>query len=260
MSNRLSVEINNGIADVRLNRPDKHNALDAKMFEGIVETIDGLARNETVRVVVLSGEGPAFCAGLDIASLSAGPELLEGYLARGDDGLNLVQRVSLGWQRLSVPVIAALHGSVFGGGLQIALGADIRLLAPDASLSVMEVRWGLIPDMGITQTLRPLVALDIAKELCFTGRIVDAGEAVRLGLGAGIAETPHDAAMEMAQDIVERSPDAIRNIKSLLNQSWYADEATGLKLETDLQRDLLFKPNQIEAVRSQMENRKPRWQ
>lgn len=260
MGERVRINIENSIADVRLNRPDKHNAIDRPMFDGIVAALERLREQEAeIRVVVLSGAGPAFCSGLDIESFAAGPETTGPLLERGDDGLNIVQRVALGWQRLPMPVIAAVHGSTFGGGLQIALGADIRLFAPDAALSVMEIRWGIVPDMAITQTLRTLVSLDVAKELCLTGRIVEAGEAVRLGLGAGIAEDAHAAAMDMAAAIAARSPDAVRAVKRLLNESWNAAEQSGLELEEQLQRELLFSPNQIEAVRAQFEKRAPQW-
>lgn len=259
MTERVRIDIDNGIADVRLARGDKYNAIDGEMFAAIGTTLEQLRSTEGLRVVVLSGEGAAFCSGLDIASFAGGPEVIGPLLERGDDGLNVVQRVALGWRRLEVPVIAAVQGACFGGGLQIALGADIRLFAPDAQLSVMEIRWGILPDMGITQTLRSLVSLDVAKELCLTGRIVEAGEAVRLGLGAGIAEDPHEAAHEMARDIAQHSPDAVRAAKRLLDTCWHADEQTGLELETELQRELLFSPNQVEAVTARFEKRAPRW-
>lgn len=259
MTDRVTIEIREGIADVRLNRPDKHNAIDRPMFDAIAAAIAELDANSELRVVVLSGEGSSFCAGIDVQSFVGDPQSMEELLIRDEDGLNLVQRVCLGWRRLPVPVIAAIHGNTFGGGLQIALGADIRLFAPDAMLSVMEIRWGIIPDMGITQTLRELVSLDVAKELSFTGRKIDAGEAVRLGLGAGIAESPYEAAMELARDICARSPDAVRAAKKLFDSTWHADEATGLELETSLQKTLLFQPNQIEAVRANFEKRQPVW-
>lgn len=259
MNDRVTVDIADGIADVRLNRPDKHNAIDGDMFAALTASLEMLDQDAGIRVVVLSGVGPAFCSGIDISGFAAGPQAIEPLLERGSDGLNTVQRVALGWQRLEIPVIAAVQGSAFGAGLQIALGADIRMFAPDAALSVMEVRWGIVPDMGITQTLRALVPMDVAKELCLTGRVVEAGEAVRLGLGAGIAEDPHAAAVEMAADIARHSPDAIRAVKKLLNQSWFADPQSGLELEERLQRELLFSPNQVEAVRAQFEKRAPRW-
>lgn len=259
MTERVTINIDDGIADVRLNRADKHNAIDRAMFDGIEAAIARLAKEDDLRVVVLSGEGASFCAGLDVQSFVADAASMDELLIRSDDGLNLVQRVCLGWRRLAIPVIAAVHGNAFGGGLQIALGADIRLFGPDAKLSVMEIRWGIIPDMGITQTLRDLVSLDVAKELAFTGREIDAGEAVRLGLGAGIAESPHEAAMDLARDICARSPDAVRAAKQLFDQGWHADTATALELETQLQRTLLFTPNQIEAVTANFEKRQPVW-
>ncbi|MBT8136874.1 MAG: crotonase/enoyl-CoA hydratase family protein [Gammaproteobacteria bacterium] len=259
MTERVRIEIADGIADVRLERADKHNAIDREMFDAIEAAIAAVAADSSIRVVVLSGSGSSFCAGLDVQSFAAGPEAITELLERGADGLNLVQRVCVGWQRLPVPVIAALHGKTYGGGLQIALGADIRVLAPDTELSVMEIRWGIIPDMGITQTLRNLVSLDVAKELTFTGRTIDAGEAVRVGLGAGIAEDPHAAALELAREICGRSPEAVRAAKRLFNEAWHADPQSGLELEEALQRELLFSPNQIEAVQANFEKRPPVW-
>lgn len=259
MSDRIGIETEGGIADVRLLRADRHNAIDGDMFNALTDAISSLRDSDDIRAVVLSGAGPAFCSGLDVQSFAAGPDAIEPLLERGDDGLTVVQRVALGWQQIEVPVIAAVHGACFGGGLQIALGADIRLFAPDAELSVMEIRWGIVPDMGLTQSLRGLVSLDVAKELCFTGRIVEAGEAVRLGLGAGIAEDPHSAALELAREIAQHSPDAVRAAKRLLNESWFSDRRTGLELETELQRELLFSANQVEAVAARFEKRAPRW-
>lgn len=259
MTERVRIDVDAGVAEVRLARGDKLNAIDGAMFTALCAALQRLEATEGLRAVVLCGEGTAFCSGLDVASFAGGPEAIDPLLERGPDGLNVVQRVALGWRRLDVPVIAAVHGACFGGGLQIALGADIRLFAPDAQLSIMEIRWGIVPDMGLTQTLRSLVSLDVAKELCFTGRVVEAGEAVRLGLGAGIAEDPRAAAREMAADICEHSPDAVRAAKRLLEQSWHADARTGLELETELQRELLFSPNQVEAVTARFEKREPRW-
>ncbi|NNF66953.1 MAG: crotonase/enoyl-CoA hydratase family protein [Gammaproteobacteria bacterium] len=259
MTERVKITINSGIADVRLNRAQKHNAIDREMFDGLAAAIAQLSTDDSIRVVILSGEGGSFCAGIDVQSFVAEPEMMGQLLERGPDGLNLVQRVCLGWQSLPVPVIAAIEGEAFGGGLQIALGADIRLFAADARLSVMEIKWGIIPDMGITQTLRGLVSIDVAKELTFTGRIIDAGEALRLGLGAGIAESPLDAAMELAQEICTRSPDAVRAAKRLFNESWNAAASDGLALETELQSQLLFSANQIEAVQANFEKRAPEW-
>src|SRR3954468_15045626 len=167
MNQRVTLEVADHVALVTLNRPDKHNALDGAMFEGIVEAAERVAQMPDVRAVVLNGAGPSFCSGLDISAMGS----LENLLARPEaQRANLAQRTCTGWIDVPAPVIAALHGTCFGGGLQIALGADIRIAAPDTRMSVMESKWGLVPDMGITSTLPRLVRIDIAKELTFTGR------------------------------------------------------------------------------------------
>jgi enoyl-CoA hydratase/carnithine racemase len=220
MSDRVSIRIEDGVADVRLNRPDKMNAIDQGMFQGLVNAGLELTNNPSVRAVVLSGEGRAFCAGLDMASFAAmDPQAERAERQRGtgevlaesgDSPANQAQRAAFVWQEVPVPVIAAVHGVAYGGGLQIALGADIRYVAPDARMSVMEIKWGLIPDMSGTQTLRHLVRLDVAKELIFSGRIVSGTEAVALGLATKVSDSPRDDALELAREIASRSPDAIR--------------------------------------------------
>jgi enoyl-CoA hydratase/carnithine racemase len=260
MSERVQITIDAGVADVRLNRPEKLNALDRAMFEALAESGAALAADRAVRAVVLSGTGRGFCAGLDFASFMAmagasddpGASLMA---RRGDGPANGAQHAAWVWTELPVPVIAALHGVAFGGGLQIALGADIRIAAPDAQLSVMEIKWGLIPDMSGTQTLRHLVRLDVAKELTFTGRIVDGREAAALGLVTRVADDPHAAATAMAREIAGKSPDAIRAGKRLLGEAPLLGVADGLYLEERLQRSLLGTPNQLEAVASNMQKR-----
>jgi enoyl-CoA hydratase/carnithine racemase len=247
ITERISIEIADHVATVTLTRADKHNALDVAMFDAILAAAQRLAGERGVRAVVLHGDGPSFCSGLDVASL----------MSSGVSGLtdrvhgtkpNWFQRASHDWLTLPVPVIAALHGNVFGGGLQIALGADIRIAAPDARLSVMEVKWGLIPDMGITRTLPRLVAIDVAKELTFTGRIVSGTEAATLGLVTRVAEHPLLAAQELAAEIATRSPDAVRRAKRLYEQSWTGAAADTLALEAELQLELIGSPNQLAAV------------
>ena len=169
------------------------------------------------------------------------------------------QRPALIWKRLPVPTIAAIHGVAFGGGCQIALGTDIRIAAPDAKLSVMEIKWGLIPDMSLTQTLRDLIPLDLAKELTFTGRIISGTEAKELGLVTHVVADPLAKAMELAREIAGKSPDAIRAGKRLLDATWHADPKTGLDLEQELQRGLIASANQIEAVKANFENRPPKF-
>ncbi|MGH2951007.1 MAG: crotonase/enoyl-CoA hydratase family protein, partial [Solirubrobacterales bacterium] len=216
-----------GIADVRLTRGDKHNGLDGAMFERLVATAGELGADPSVRVILLSGEGPSFCAGLDFKAIFAGTGLdTETAFERADgDVANFAQRATYDWHRLAVPVIAALHGACLGGGLQLALAADIRIAAPDTRLSVMEIRYGLIPDMGLTQTIPDLVGIDIAKELTMTGRVIEAAEALELGLITRIAGDPRAAALELAREIASSSPDAVRAAKRLLNEAWRADAA-----------------------------------
>ncbi len=262
MSDRVIVSTQDGIADVRLNRADKMNALDPLMFEALVETARHLASDRSLRAVVLSGEGRAFCAGLDFGSFMGmtgggdrpGPSLIAR--SEGDVG-NYAQQAALVWTAVPVPVIAAVHGVAFGGGLQIALGADIRFVTPDAKLSVMEIKWGLIPDMSGTQTLRRLVRLDVAKELTFTGRVLSGTDAVALGLATRVSEEPQAAAMALAREIAGKSPDAIRAAKRILNESGLVSLAEGLRLEEELQMRLIGTPNQIEAVRANFEKRVP---
>ena len=263
MSDRVTVAIDDGVADVRLNRPDKLNALDQAMFEALVDTGRRLSGERGVRAVLLSGAGRAFCAGLDFGSFMAmagGERPRRSLMDRSEDSpANFAQQAAFVWKTLPVPVIAAVHGVAFGGGLQIALGADIRLVAPDAQLSVMEVKWGLIPDMSGTQTMRHLVRLDVAKELTFTGRIVSGSEAVQLGLATRTSETPLESAHALAREIAGKSPDAIRAGKRLLDQAWQVSTAEGLRLEEEMQVSLMGSPNQVEAVQANMEKRAPKF-
>lgn len=247
---RTRIEVTDHVAVVTLARPDKHNALDRAMFEGIAAAAAEVGATPGVRAVVLHGEGPSFCSGLDVASfLADGPNGFEILLDReGARQANLAQRVATDWLDLPLPVIAAVHGNCFGGGLQIALGADIRIAAPDARLSVMEARWGLVPDMGITQTLTRLVSIDVAKELTFTARRVSGEEAAALGLVTRVASDPLAAARALAAEIAAQSPDAVRAAKKLYEATWPAPSADALQLETELQRGLMGSPNQLAAV------------
>jgi enoyl-CoA hydratase/carnithine racemase len=268
MSDRVTVVMDGGVADVRLSRPDKLNALDQAMFEALVETGTRLAADTSLRAVVLSGEGRAFCAGLDFASFmgmasadSASDRPRRDLLdAVPGSPANFAQSAAYVWSALPVPVIAAVHGVAFGGGLQIALAADMRFVAPGTEMSVMEIKWGLIPDMTGTQTLRHLVRLDVAKELTFTGRRIGAEEAVALGLATCCVEDPHAVAMETAREIARKSPTAVRAGKKLLDRAYHIDPAEGLALEESVQRTLLGSPNQMEAVMANLEKRDPKFQ
>ena len=249
----------NGVATVTMVRADKHNALDQAMFDGLMNAAEKLKDDASVRAVVLHGEGKSFCSGLDIASFMSGEGGTNVLLARDADRLaNFAQRVTYDWSLVPAPVIAAIHGNCFGGGLQIALGADIRIAAPAAKLSVMEIKWGLVPDMGITQTLPRLVPIDVAKELTFSGRIVSGTQAHALGLVTRTADDPLASALALADEIAQKSPDAIRAAKRLYDQTWVSsDSAASLVLESELQTGLIGKPNQIAAVVAGMSGEKP---
>ena len=249
-SERVQIEIDDHVAVVTLSRPEKHNALDIPMFDGII----GAARAAALRARACApssctATGPSFCSGLDVVSIMQAGGGVSGLTDRVNGEVpNWFQRSAHDWLTLPMPVIAAVHGNCFGGGLQIALGADIRIAAPDARLSVMEVKWGLIPDMAITRTLPRLVGIDVAKELTFTGRVFDGAEADRLGVVTRLADDPLTAARELAAEIASRSPDAVRGAKRLYDASWTGPAAETLALEAELQLSLIGSPNQLAAV------------
>jgi enoyl-CoA hydratase/carnithine racemase len=268
MEDRVKVTMSDGVADVRLNRADKMNALDAAMFDGLVATIDRLGHEKGLRAVVLSGEGRAFCAGLDMGRFAAMKESgghgvagaeTRDLTARTHGLANFPQAAVWGWRQLPVPVIAAIKGVAFGGGFQLALGADIRLLGPEARMSIMEIKWGLVPDMAGTPILARLVRDDILRELTFTGRIFSAQEAMQYGLATRICDDPHAEAMRLAREIAGKSPDAIRAAKRMLNNLG-ADPGPALLAESVEQQQLLGAPNQREAVRANLEQRAPRFE
>jgi enoyl-CoA hydratase/carnithine racemase len=267
MEERVTISISDGIADVRLVRPDKMNALDAAMFDALVAATERLSKEKGVRAVVLSGEGRAFCAGLDMGRFAAMKEKGGNGIAGGEKrdlsvrthGLaNYPQQAVWGWRQLPVPVIAAIQGVAFGGGFQLALGADMRLLAPDARMSIMEIKWGLVPDMAGTPILASLVRDDILRELTYTGRIFSAAEALSYGLATRICDDPRAAAFELAREIAGKSPNAIRAAKRMLN-NLSVDPGPALLAESVEQQKLLGSPNQTEAVRANMEKRAPRF-
>lgn len=255
---RVRVCIEDGVAEVTLARPDQMNALDSAMFEALGRTIDQLKTDPGLHAVVLRGEGRLFCAGIDLASLGnlveSGevPPHLRDLAARthGAKGeCNLFQYAAWGWQELNVPVIAALHGAALGGGLQIALGADIRLVQADTKLSVMEIQWGLIPDMAGCALLRRLVRDDVARDLAFTGRVVQGEEAVRLGLATRVCDDPLAEARALARQMASRIPEALQAAKQLLNLAQRADAATVLQAEAVAQQRLLGSAAQLDLLR-----------
>jgi enoyl-CoA hydratase/carnithine racemase len=246
---RVRIEVADHVATVTLVRADKHNALDRAMFEAIIGAAERLAGEPGLRAVVLHGDGPSFCSGLDLASLVSTDAGIDAIVAPlRDEPPNWFQRTAYEWLRLPVPVIAAVHGNCFGGGLQIALAADVRIATADARLSVMEVKWGLIPDMSISRTLPRLVGIDVAKELTYTGRVISGAEADALGLVTRLADDPLAAARELAAEIASRSPDAVRGAKRLFDTAWTQGPEQSLALEAEIQRSLIGSPNQLAAV------------
>jgi enoyl-CoA hydratase/carnithine racemase len=261
---RVTVHIEGGVADVRLNRPEKLNALDPAMFDALVEAGERLGADPSVRAVVLSGEGRGFCSGLDFASFQAMAGADGGSGVAGRLGDRVVGRsTSYGqqavfiWTEMAVPVIAAVHGVALGGGLQIALGADLRIVAPGARLSVLEIRWGLIPDMTGTHMLRRLVPLDVAKELTWTGRMVSGEEAVAIGLATRLSDDPRGDALALAADLAASNPHAIRGAKRLLNQSGLVSQEQQFQDESRIMGALIGSPNQVEAVTAFFQKRPP---
>jgi len=272
MSDRVTIFVDErGVADVRMNRPDKRNALDGAMFAALRDAGEQLKGMRQVRAVVLSGEGASFCAGLDFSSFTAmaGGERPGGgdQATRREDpsaptegGItHLGQQVAWVWQEIPVPVIAAVHGHALGGGIQIALGADIRFVHPDTQLSVREVHWGLVPDMTGTLFLSRLCGIDVAKELTFTARIFSGKEAGELGIATHVTETPYEDAMALAHEIAGRSPDAVRGAKVLLNRLANVGAAEQFAEERRVITSLIGSPNQVEAVKANFEKREPRF-
>jgi enoyl-CoA hydratase/carnithine racemase len=261
MKDRVSIELLDGVADVRLIRADKMNALDPAMFEAIIAAGAELAKMKGLRSVVLSGEGKAFCAGLDMASFAAmkqdGDAVpgVRDLTARTYGIANRPQQCAWLWRELPVPVIAAVHGVALGGGFQIALGADMRYATADTRFSVMEIKWGLVPDLAGTQLMRYLAREDVVRELTYTGRIFNGTEAQQLGFVTRVVADPRAAAFETAKEIAGKSPDAMRAAKRLLNLAVATDAKAGLLAESVEQQKLIGSPNQLEAIMSNLQKR-----
>ena len=266
-NDRVKVSIEGGIADVRLDRADKRNALDPAMFDAIARAGKDLVSNKEIRAVVLSGSGASFCAGLDFASFQS---MANGGSSNSDSKSNsgenagamqpgsithLAQQICWVWQEVPVPVIAAIQGHALGGGMQLALGADIRIAHPDTQFAMREVHWGLIPDMTGTLMLSRLVRDDVAKDLVFSARVISGTEAHQLGVVTRLTDSPLEVAMQIANEIAERSPDAVRGAKALINRLSNAGAAEHFAEERKIIYSLIGKPNQVEAVMSNFEKR-----
>ena len=254
---RVTVEIENHIAVVTFNRAEKMNALDIPQFNAIIEAGERVGKDPSVRVVVLRGAGRAFCAGLDVSSMGQnGNDLATSSLLPRTHGIaNMWQQSAWVWRELPVPVIAAVHGVAFGGGLQIMLGADIKFITADTKLSIMEMKWGIIPDMAGTQLMRHTVRDDIIRKLTFTNKVFSGQEAVTYGFATEVSETPFEDAMELAKEIAGKSPTAVVLAKKLLNEAPYLNQEDGLMMESELQDSILNTKNQMEAVFSSLQKR-----
>jgi len=267
MNDRVKIDLKDGVADVRLVRADKMNALDDAMFGALVEAGEHLKTASGVRAVVLSGEGRAFCAGLDMGNFGAmasgdrrSRDAVAAPPARTERGANRAQQAVLVWREVPVPVIAAVHGVAFGGGFQLALGADMRYVAPDTRMAIMEIKWGLVPDMAGFILMKHLVREDLLRELTYTGRIFNGEEAFRLGFATRVCADPLSEALATAAEIASKNPHAQRANKRLFDlAATSTDEGAILRLESKEQGALIGSPNQIEAVMSNMQKREPKY-
>ncbi len=258
---RVSIDLaDNGVAQVRFTRGDKMNALDGAQFEAVLEAGQALREMKGLRVVVLSGEGRAFCAGLDLSSMAAGGSNPQAKLVdRTHGNANRAQEAAMTWRKCPVPIIAAVHGVCFGGGLQIASGADIRVVHPATRMAVMEMKWGLVPDMGGYALWRGLVRNDTLRELTYTNREFSGEEALGLGFATMIDDDPLAKATALAEAIANKNPDAIRGSKRLFKVMQEEGEDAILLAESREQDGIMRTPNQVEAVMAEMEKRPPRF-
>lgn len=254
---RVTINVENHIADVRLNRPDKMNALDEEMFIAICKAAEEVSNNAAVRCVVLSGEGKSFCAGLDLANFQkAGQGIFSEPLTTRTHGVaNIFQKVAWAWREVPVPVIAAVHGAAVGGGLNIMCGADIKYITADTKLSIMEMKWGIIPDMAGSQMWIHNVREDIIRELIYTHRVFSGEEAVQYGFATHLSENPFEDAMKLATEIASKNPAAIVKSKKMMNEAPYLSVEDGLMLESVEQMQVLGKKAQMEAVMAAMQKR-----
>ena len=253
MTDILTLERHGGVAHLKLNRPAKKNALSLEMFTALPEAVEALAEDRSVRALVISGAGGDFCSGMDMANFANPKVLAEKFENPEKTYPNFFQRPAWCLRQAPFPVIAAIEGVCLGGGLQIALAADMRYATADATLSIMEIKWGMIPDMSASQTLRELVGIDQAKELAFTGKKINGNKALELGLVTRLEDKPVEEALKTAEQIAEKNPDAIRGTKALYQETWQSPD--GLEAEERIQKGIVFQPNQMEAAIAAFEGR-----
>lgn len=238
----LRIENKNGIATVSLNRPDKRNAMSFDLLRELVKTAEKIKKDRSIRCVILTGEAQVFSAGIDLADLNNPKNRAYAAWELIKPGQSLFQKAFLIWQELPVPVIAAIEGFCFGAGMQLALAADIRVANPATKMSIMESRWGLVPDMGLTRSLKGLIGLDLAKELTLTARIFDATYAKEIGLVTHLDESPLAKAQVIAEEMLQRSPDALMASKYVLDAMQHEPKKS-LRLEKIWQLKLLLGKN-----------------
>jgi enoyl-CoA hydratase/carnithine racemase len=255
---RVTIKITNHIADIKLNRPEKMNALDQDMFKAIIEAGENIKQDQTVRCVVLSGAGKCFCSGMDTENFNPQNkgEIFDEPLANRTHGIgNIFQQIAWIWREIPVPVIAAVHGVAIGGGLNIMSGADVKFITSDTKLSIMELKWGLIPDMAGSQLWRHNVREDIIRELMYTHRMFSGQDAVQYGFATHISEDPYEDAMKLAGEIASKNPTAIVKSKKMINEAPYLSAADGLMMESIEQSQIIRSKNQIEAVMAAIQKR-----
>ena len=266
IDNRFQIDVEDHIAHITMSRPEKMNALDHATFEAIHKVDQFLRADSSIRCVVLSGQGGNFCSGLDKSNFESlfnkssdqnSSEVAHGLEARTHGIANHVQYIAWLWRELPMPVIVAIEGVAFGGGLQIALGGDIRYASASSQFSIMELKWGLVPDMSSSQVMRHLIRDDVIRELTYTARIFDAQEALRHGFITDIVESPLESALAKAQEIASKNPHAIRAAKRIIDKSYYQSAAEGLLTESIEQDQIIGKPNQVEAVMANLQKRAP---
>lgn len=259
MSDHVRIHVDGTLAYVTLTRADKHNGMNLEMLKGVIQAQKQIRKLKGIRAVILRGEGPSFCAGLDFKSVLGQPlKAALAYLQLWWPVRNEFQTWSIGWRSMPVPVIALVHGNCFGAGLQLALGADIRICTPDAQLSMMEAKWGLVPDMGGIALMRELMPLDAAKELTMTGRTLNGNEAKAIGLVTHVSREPLAHALSIIEEMNVRSPDAVGAGKFLLQQAWRRSERMALRLERLWQRRMMGGANQrISVARNQQKKEIP---
>lgn len=238
----VQLELNNDIAIVRLNRPEKRNAMSFALLKELIYTAEKIRKNRSIRCVILTGEAQVFSAGIDLKDLNNPKNSLYAAWELLKPGQSLFQKAFLIWQELPVPVIAALEGFCFGAGMQLALAADIRIAHPTCQMSIMESRWGLVPDMGLSRSLKDLIPIDLAKELTLTARVFDGQYAHQIGLVTHVDEQPFAYAMTLAEEMQQRSPDALLAAKRVLD-TMRQQPSKALRLEKIWQLKLLLGKN-----------------